>query len=115
MSANQNSKYLGESANGRIREGRPHPLGASWDGLGVNFALFSANATKVELCLLTRRESGSSNASRCPNTPTRSGTGTSPMHVPAPYTGIAFMGLTSQRPVIGLIPTSSFWILTPSR
>ena len=29
----------------------PFPLGATWDGLGVNFALFSANATKVELCL----------------------------------------------------------------
>ena len=35
----------------RIREGLPHPLGATWDGLGVNFALFSAYATKVELCL----------------------------------------------------------------
>jgi isoamylase len=34
-----------------IREGRPFPLGATWDGVGVNFALFSANATKVELCL----------------------------------------------------------------
>ena len=35
----------------RIREGLPFPLGATWDGLGVNFALFSANASKVELCL----------------------------------------------------------------
>jgi isoamylase len=34
-----------------VREGLPFPLGATWDGLGVNFALFSANATKVELCL----------------------------------------------------------------
>src|SRR6195952_126757 len=34
-----------------ISEGRPFPLGATWDGLGVNFALFSAHATKVELCL----------------------------------------------------------------
>jgi isoamylase len=34
-----------------ILEGRPYPLGASWDGLGVNFALFSAHATKVELCI----------------------------------------------------------------
>ncbi|MGN6650006.1 glycogen debranching protein GlgX [Trinickia sp.] len=34
-----------------IAEGLPFPLGASWDGAGVNFALFSANATKVELCL----------------------------------------------------------------
>jgi isoamylase len=35
----------------RIREGQPFPLGANWDGLGVNFALFSAHASKVELCL----------------------------------------------------------------
>ena len=35
----------------RITEGNPFPLGATWDGVGVNFALFSAHATKVELCL----------------------------------------------------------------
>ncbi len=35
----------------RITEGMPHPLGATWDGRGTNFALFSANAKKVELCL----------------------------------------------------------------
>ncbi len=31
--------------------GRPYPLGATWDGKGVNFALFSENAEAVELCL----------------------------------------------------------------
>lgn len=31
--------------------GKPYPLGATWDGKGVNFALFSENATMVELCL----------------------------------------------------------------
>ncbi|MBV9861263.1 MAG: glycogen debranching protein GlgX [Alphaproteobacteria bacterium] len=35
----------------RLSEGLPYPLGATWDGLGVNFALFSADAAKVELCL----------------------------------------------------------------
>jgi isoamylase len=35
----------------QVREGKPFPLGATWDGLGVNFALFSANASKVELCV----------------------------------------------------------------
>jgi isoamylase len=35
----------------RIWPGRPHPLGATWDGAGVNFALFSEHAAKVELCL----------------------------------------------------------------
>ena len=38
-----------------IREGKPFPLGATWDGLGVNFALFSAHATKVELCIFDAR------------------------------------------------------------
>src|ERR1700742_1415665 len=31
--------------------GRPYPLGATWDGEGVNFAIFSEHAEKVELCL----------------------------------------------------------------
>ena len=35
----------------RIWPGRPYPLGATWDGAGVNFAIFSENATGVELCL----------------------------------------------------------------
>jgi pullulanase/glycogen debranching enzyme len=35
----------------RLRAGHGFPLGATWTGLGVNFALFSAHATKVELCL----------------------------------------------------------------
>jgi len=35
----------------RVREGLPYPRGASWDGKGVNFAVYSAHATKVELCL----------------------------------------------------------------
>src|SRR5579872_4475660 len=34
-----------------ILPGNPYPLGATWDGKGVNFALYSHNATKVELCL----------------------------------------------------------------
>ena len=35
----------------KISEGLPHPLGATWDGAGVNFALFSAHAARVEICL----------------------------------------------------------------
>src|SRR5215467_6854493 len=35
----------------RTRPGHPYPLGATWDGAGVNFAMFSENATGVELCL----------------------------------------------------------------
>lgn len=35
----------------RVWPGQPYPLGATWDGAGVNFALFSEAATQVELCL----------------------------------------------------------------
>src|SRR3979490_174696 len=35
----------------RVWPGQPYPLGATWDGKGVNFALFSAHAERVELCL----------------------------------------------------------------
>ncbi|HEY3068008.1 MAG TPA: glycogen debranching protein GlgX, partial [Methylomirabilota bacterium] len=35
----------------KTRPGYPYPLGATWDGSGVNFTLFSENATAVELCL----------------------------------------------------------------
>src|SRR5256885_9073521 len=35
----------------RIWRGSPYPLGANWDGAGVNLAVFSEHATQVELCL----------------------------------------------------------------
>ena len=36
--------------------GKPSPLGATWDGRGVNFALYSYHATRVELCLFHSAE-----------------------------------------------------------
>jgi glycogen operon protein len=38
-------------ARQRVWPGRPYPLGATWDGSGTNFALFSAHAERVEVCL----------------------------------------------------------------
>ncbi len=43
----------------RLAPGRPDPLGAHWDGMGINFAVFSANAHRIELCVFNasgRRE-----------------------------------------------------------
>ena len=40
--------------NTRVLPGQPHPLGATWDGQGVHFAVFSEHATEVELCLFNR-------------------------------------------------------------
>ena len=39
----------------RLREGLSHPRGASWDGKGTNFALFSSHATNVEVCIFDDR------------------------------------------------------------
>jgi isoamylase len=40
----------------RLKQGRSFPLGATFDGEGVNFALFSQHATRVELCLFDEQE-----------------------------------------------------------
>src|SRR5687767_3679088 len=42
------------SASLQLWKGHAYPLGATWAGDGVNFALFSENATSVELCLFDR-------------------------------------------------------------
>ena len=39
------------SITSQLTRGVPYPLGATWDGLGVNFAVFSANAEHIDLCL----------------------------------------------------------------
>jgi glycogen operon protein len=41
----------------RVWPGAPYPLGATWDGVGVNFAIFSEHATRVELCLFDSLDS----------------------------------------------------------
>jgi len=41
----------GASGNFALWPGRPYPRGATWDGMGANFALFSESAERVELCL----------------------------------------------------------------
>lgn len=41
----------------QIWPGKSYPLGANWDGAGVNFAIFSEHAEKIELCLFDSHES----------------------------------------------------------
>ena len=43
----------------RVWPGQPYPLGATWSGLGVNFAIFSAHATRVDLCLFDSPDAAS--------------------------------------------------------
>ncbi|MDP1708164.1 MAG: glycogen debranching protein GlgX [Gammaproteobacteria bacterium] len=47
--------YQFTTSNLSVWPGRPYPLGATWDGEGVNFALFSEHAEKVELCLFDHK------------------------------------------------------------
>ncbi len=47
----------------RARPGKPYPLGATWDGMGINFALYSENAASVEVCLFDSPESTKESAS----------------------------------------------------
>lgn len=44
-----------ESGGAKLRAGQPYPLGAHWDGVGVNFAVFSAHAERIELCVFDPR------------------------------------------------------------
>lgn len=60
----------------RLFPGQPYPLGAISDGLGVNFAVFSANATKIELCIFDPRDAKSCGAIPCPNARMKYGTAT---------------------------------------
>ena len=58
----------------RLAPGSPYPLGATWDGLGANFAVFSAHAERIDLCLFDPSGKREIATSRFPNSPTRSGT-----------------------------------------
>src|SRR3954454_22495338 len=40
----------------KTRQGNPYPLGATWTGEGVNFALFAQHASSVDLCLFDHPE-----------------------------------------------------------
>jgi glycogen operon protein len=62
MTTAQQTKPRPQEAGERVPDatpiwpGEPYPLGAIWDGKGTNFALFSENATEVELCLFDSAE-----------------------------------------------------------
>jgi glycogen operon protein len=44
-----------EGSGAKLHAGQPYPLGAHWDGIGVNFAVFSAHAERIELCVFDPR------------------------------------------------------------
>ncbi|MBC7572450.1 MAG: glycogen debranching protein GlgX [Spirosoma sp.] len=56
MSTHKNTTSIPETD--QLKPGKPYPRGATYDGEGVNFALFSENATGVSLCLYDAGDSG---------------------------------------------------------
>ena len=50
-----------------VSDGRPYPLGPTWDGAGVNFAVFSAHATAIEICLFDEKGEKERARVRLPN------------------------------------------------
>ena len=93
-----------------LAAGQPAPLGASYDGKGVNFALFSAHAERVELCVFD--EQGNDGASTCPRAAAISGTAGSPMSGLACATATASTGPGTQRK--GTASTRRSCCLTPA-
>ncbi len=51
------SEIPGREIGMSLAPGKPYPLGASWDGKGVNFAVYSEYATKVEVCIFSGSDS----------------------------------------------------------
>lgn len=86
--------------------GKPYPLGSVYDGKGVNFALFSAHAEKVELCLFDK--TGAQEVQRYAITENDN----SIWHIyvpglePGQSTATAFMALTGRKRASVLIRTS---------
>ena len=79
-----------------FRPARRIRSGATWDGRGTNFALFSANAEKVELCLFDSQGRARSSASRCRSAPRTSGTAISTTSRPGSSTAIACTAPTTR-------------------
>jgi pullulanase/glycogen debranching enzyme len=99
----------------RVAEGHPFPLGATWTGLGVNFALFSAHASKVELCLFDDQGEREIERIELPELLTKSGMVSCLMRGLARFMATGCMGLTNRPPAIVSNPISCCSILTPAQ
>jgi hypothetical protein len=99
----------------RIWPGKPYPLGATWDGRGVNFALYAENATKVELCLFDSPDAdGNSLGFPFRNRRTWCGMPICRILRPANSTATESTVRTIRTMATGSIPTRSWWIPMPN-
>ena len=91
----------------RLSPGSPYPLGATWDGLGTNFAVFSAHAERMDLCLFDPSGKRQVQSYQLPECTDEIWHGYLPNARAVCSTAIAPMAHTSRRMGIGLIITSS--------
>ena len=98
----------------RVRPGSRFPLGATWDGIGTNFSLFSQHATRVELCLFDDAGQNEQCVPLREVTPT-SGMAISLASVLASAMAIGSMARGSRRPDIASTRPSSSSIRTHGR
>ena len=101
-----------ETRKSVVQEGLPHPCGATWDGKGTNFALFSANATKVELCLFDERGELELERIVLPEYTNQIWHGYLPDVGPATVYGYRVHGPYEPAAVTDSIPTNFYWIQT---
>ncbi len=52
----QEKQAYGKFGDIEVWPGKPYPLGATWSPAGVNFAVFSEHATRIDLCLFTEED-----------------------------------------------------------
>ncbi len=90
----------------RLSAGTSSRLGASWDGRGTNFALFSANAQKVELCLFDSQGRRELERIELPERTEDVWHAISTTCRPDSSTAIAFTDPTSPSTAIASMPTS---------
>ena len=94
----------------RIWQGNSTQQGATWDGLGVNFSLFSANATKVELCLFDPNGTQEIQRIELPEYTDEIWHGYLPDAAPGMVYAYRVHGPYEPKKAIGSIPTSWSWI-----
>ena len=88
----------------RISEGKPYPLGATADAKGANFAVFSAHATKVEVCVFDSAGDRETDRFELPEYTDEIFHGHVPKSGPGRSMAFAYMARTSPRRATASIP-----------
>ena len=104
--SNQSASLPANRAITAVWPGQPYPRGATWDGEGVNFAVFSANATKVELCIFESNGRREVQRIELRERTDEAWHAYLPEARPGLYTAIACMAPTTPNTAIASIPTS---------